>query len=174
MRSELDRVAAVARVMARHPRAEYFRARLAAAAPIEHQPSPARQPSPSVVAVERGAAGFAATSPAETGGALLPSPDDMGGPPVHPALLQYTSEALVDLGRHMAQYGIVDIETGMKEFERLHPPPEPVAGSRTNWNFFEQRDKGADSTAYRMLLKGDDEGFLRQAIPAAIESVRGR
>jgi hypothetical protein len=163
-----DRLEQVAALMARHPRAEYFRARLAAAAPIES--SPAVPPSP---AVERGAAGFAATSPAETGGALLPSPGEMGGPPVHPALLNYTDEAVVALGQFMGRNNLTDIETAMVEFERQNPPPEPVVSGATNWNFFAQRDNGAD-TAYQMLLKGDDEGFLRVSIPAAIESVRGR
>ena len=86
----------------------------------------------------------------------------------------YTDEAVLQLHRLMQQHNISDPMVAMLVFEKMHPPPEPVVSGATNWNFFDQRDSGADSAAYQLLLKGDFDGFERVAVPAAIESVRGR
>ena len=86
----------------------------------------------------------------------------------------YTDEGALQLQQFMQQHSIADPMVAMLAFEQLNPSPEPVVSGATNWNFFDRRDKGADSAAYEMLLKGDYEGFERVAIPAALNEVRGR
>ena len=90
------------------------------------------------------------------------------------ALLHWTDEGLQQLGQFMGRNGLTDIEAAIPLFERENPPPEPVVGGATNWDFFDRRDSGADSAAYEMLLNGDYEGFERVAVPAALAEVRGQ
>jgi hypothetical protein len=157
MPSRLDRVA---ERLSRDPRSRFLLEKIAAS---QNEPSPARQVSVPA-AVEGPEAALALRSPS-------PGPS---GLPVPAALLHWTDESIAQLGAFMAEHGISDPELAMVEFEKQHPPPEPVAGSRTNWNFFGRRDNGADNAAYEMLLHGDYEGFLRKSIPAALAEVRGQ
>jgi hypothetical protein len=84
----------------------------------------------------------------------------------------YTDEAVEGLEQFMEKHGIADHELAMPAFEKKNPPPEPVVSGGTDWNFFDQRDN--PESGLEMLLKGDQEGFLRKAVPAALAEVRGR
>jgi hypothetical protein len=88
----------------------------------------------------------------------------------------YTDEAVEGLEKFAAANGISDPGRAMAEFEKRNPPPEPVVSGGTNWAFFDQRTNGAASADNGLaeLLRGDDEGFLRKSIPAALAEVRGQ
>jgi hypothetical protein len=162
--SRLDQIAAQ---LARHPRAADFAKRLAAAA-IEQAPAVF-----SSAAVEpAGAPPHATASPAPGAGTRQAPREQEVIRLAREA--HYTDEGALQLQQFMQQHDISDPMVAMLAFEQLNPSPEPVVSGATNWNFFDQRDSGADSAAYQLLLKGDFDGFERVAIPAAIESVRGR
>jgi hypothetical protein len=85
---------------------------------------------------------------------------------------QYTDEAVEGLEKFMEEHGIADHELAMPAFEKKNPPPQPVVSGGTDWNFFDQRDN--PESGLELLLKGDQEGFLRKAVPAALAEVRGQ
>jgi hypothetical protein len=161
--SRLDQIAAQ---LARHPRAADFAKRLAAAA-IE------QAPVATLATVEpAGAPPHATASPAPGAGTRQAPREQEVIRLAREA--HYTDEGALQLQQFMQQHSIADPMVAMLVFEKMHPPPDPVVGGGTNWNFFDRRDSGADNAAYQLLLKGDFDGFERVAVPAAIESVRGR
>ena len=83
----------------------------------------------------------------------------------------YMDEGLDKLEAYMEEKGVADHEIAIPAFEKLNPPPEPVVSGNSRFNFFDQppQDMGLD-----LLMKGDDEGFLRKAIPSALKEARGQ
>lgn len=85
----------------------------------------------------------------------------------------YTDEGMTELEAFMEKNGVADHELAIPAFERLHPPPEPVVSGGSRWDFFGAPTEGGD-VSLDALMKGNDEAFLSQAIPAALKDVRGR
>jgi hypothetical protein len=83
----------------------------------------------------------------------------------------YNDEGITKVEDFMEKRGVADHEIAMAAFERENPPPKPVATGGTRWNFFDQRDAG--NLGLDALMKGDDDGFLAQALPAALKEGRG-
>jgi hypothetical protein len=83
----------------------------------------------------------------------------------------YNDEGITKVEEFMEKRSVADHEIAMAAFERENPPPEPVATGGTRWNFFDQRDAG--NLGLDALMKGDDDGFLAQALPAALKEGRG-
>lgn len=86
----------------------------------------------------------------------------------------YTDEGLTKLEEFMEKNGVADHELAIPAFERLNPPPEPVTTGGTRFNWFDRPQDGVSKDAMDALMRGEDESFLREAIPAALKEVRGR
>ena len=84
----------------------------------------------------------------------------------------YTDEGLGELEKFMRQHGVADHEIAIPAFERANPPPEPIVSGNQSWNFLGSPGEAAPNL--NMLYDGDEEGFLRQAVPAALVSVRNQ
>lgn len=82
----------------------------------------------------------------------------------------YDGESLGNLEKFMEQKGIADHEVAISHFERLNPPPPPSITGGNRWNFFDVQKEQPDMKA---LFEQDYDGFLNQAIPAALQEVRG-
>lgn len=82
----------------------------------------------------------------------------------------YVGESLENLEKFMEEKSIADHGVAISHFERLNPPPPPSLSSSTRWNFF---DVPKDQPELGKLFEQDYDGFLDQAIPAALASVRG-
>lgn len=108
---------------------------------------------------------------------VTPAPPELPMPPVaepqhdwdEVVRAGYYGHALRALVAFARQHGYFDPKVAMREFERLHPQAEMASGSG-GWHTA-NRDDGA--AAVGALLEGDDEAFLRVAIPNAIRQVRG-
>lgn len=85
----------------------------------------------------------------------------------------YTDEGLTQLEKFMEERGVADHEIAIPAFERANPPPEPIVTGNQSWNFLD-RNLGEAPPDIKALLDGNDEGFLANAVPAALASVRGR
>lgn len=83
----------------------------------------------------------------------------------------YNDDGIAKIEELMEQRGVADHEVAAAYFERENPPPDPVVTGGSRWNFF---DMPKDDVSLDALMKGDDEGFLRQAVPAALKDARGR
>jgi hypothetical protein len=83
----------------------------------------------------------------------------------------YSDEGVEKIEAFMEKRGVADHEIAMAAYERENPPPAPVATGGSRWNFFDQRDAG--NLGLDALMKGDDEGFLAQALPIALKEGRG-
>lgn len=86
----------------------------------------------------------------------------------------YTDDGLQKLEEFMEKNGIADHSIAIPAFEKLNPPPEPVATGSSHWNFFDQREQGVGEGAFKALMEGNDEAFLAATIPNALKEVRGR
>lgn len=84
----------------------------------------------------------------------------------------YTDEGLEKLEKFMEERGVADHEIAIPAFERANPPPEPVVSGNQSWNFLGSPGEAAPDL--KMLFDGDEEGFLRQAVPTALASVRNQ
>lgn len=82
----------------------------------------------------------------------------------------YDGESLQNLEKFMEERNIADHDVAIAYFERLNPPPPPTMSSGSRWNLFEPAKDGPDM---KLLFDGNDEGFLDQAIPAALKAARG-
>jgi hypothetical protein len=82
----------------------------------------------------------------------------------------YNDEGISKIEELMEKRGVADHEVAAAYFERENPPPDPVVTGSQRFSFF---DMPKDDVSLEALMKGDDEGFLRQAIPAALKDVRG-
>jgi hypothetical protein len=83
----------------------------------------------------------------------------------------YNVEGIGHVEKLMEERGVADHEVAAAFFERENPPPEPVSTGSSRWDFF---NIPKDDVSLDALMKGDEESFLRNAIPAAIKEVRGR
>lgn len=83
----------------------------------------------------------------------------------------YDDVGVEKIEEFMEKRGVADHEIAMAAYERENPPPPPIATGGSRWNFFDQRDAG--NLGLDALLKGDDEGFLAQALPIALREGRG-
>lgn len=81
----------------------------------------------------------------------------------------YQGESLENLEKFMEDRGIADHEIAISHFERMNPPPPPSITGGSRWNFFEAPKDAPDM---QKLLAQDYEGFLAEAIPAALRDVR--
>lgn len=84
----------------------------------------------------------------------------------------YTDEGLEKLEGWMEKHGVADHKIAAAAYERENPPPPPVETGGSSWNFFDQRDN--PESGLEMLLKGDDEAFLRKQIDTSLKEVRGQ
>jgi len=84
----------------------------------------------------------------------------------------YTDEGLDKLETWMEKNGVANHSIAAAAYERENPPPPPVETGGSSWNFFDQRDN--PESGLEMLLKGDDEGFLRKQIDTSLKEVRGQ
>ncbi len=84
----------------------------------------------------------------------------------------YTDEGLEKLEAWMEKNGVANHSIAAAAYERENPPPPPVETGGSSWNFFDQRDN--PESGLEMLLKGDDEGFLRKQIDTSLKEVRGQ
>jgi hypothetical protein len=82
----------------------------------------------------------------------------------------YNEEGIAAVEKLMEERTLVDHEAGAALFERLNPPAQPVVSGGSRWNFF---DLPKDDISLDTLLKGNDEAFLNQSIPAVLKDVRG-
>lgn len=85
----------------------------------------------------------------------------------------YTKEGLESLEKFMEERGVADHEVAIPAFERLHPQAKPVETASNRFDFFNARKHDGDE-AMKMLLEGNDEGFLATTIPQVLADVRGR
>jgi hypothetical protein len=83
----------------------------------------------------------------------------------------YDGESLANLEKFMEDKGIVDHDVAISHFERLNPPPPPSITGGSRWNFFDQPAEAAPDM--KRLYEQDYDGFLNQAIPAALREARG-
>ena len=83
----------------------------------------------------------------------------------------YNDDGIAKIEELMEQRGVADHEVAAAYFERENPPPDPVVTGGSRWNFF---DMPKDDVSLDALMKGDDEAFLRQAVPAVLKDMRGR
>lgn len=82
----------------------------------------------------------------------------------------YNDEGVEQVEKLMQQRGIADHKAAMALFERENPPPEPVVTGGSKWNFFDPPSE--NDTGLKLLMNGDTDGFLAQAIPAALNDAR--
>ncbi len=146
---------------------------------IGHEPEPA--PAPDAPAPEPVVLAGEATPPAAT------SADDPFGLGALPAALTaavdrlsrvearrklrdagYNDEGVAAIEAFMAERRITDYDQAVRAFEREHPPPDPVAVSGPRFSPV----TAPTAPDLGRLLAGDDDGFLAQALPAALG--RGR
>jgi hypothetical protein len=83
----------------------------------------------------------------------------------------HSDEGIAKLEEFMETNGIIDHGLALPAFERLHPPPEPVATGDNRWGFFDV--KTTESPDLKPLFEGRDEDFLRTQIAATLAEVRG-
>lgn len=86
----------------------------------------------------------------------------------------YTEDGLKALEDFMEKEGVASHKIAMAAYERENPPPEPVSTGGSRWDFFGAPSGDAADINLDALMKGNDEAFLQQAIPAALKDVRGR
>lgn len=84
----------------------------------------------------------------------------------------YTEEGVGQLEEFMEQNGIVDHGIALPAFERLHPPPPPVATGDNRWGFFDTQT--TENPDLKSLFEGREEDFLRTQIAATLADVRGQ
>lgn len=86
----------------------------------------------------------------------------------------YTEDGLKELEDYMEKNGIADHEIAIPAFERLHPPPEPVASGNSRWDFFGPPPEGGQEAGLDALMNQNYDAFEALAIPAALRDVRSR
>lgn len=84
----------------------------------------------------------------------------------------YTDEGIDKIEKLMEERGIADHDAAAALYDRLNPPAEPVASVQHRFNPFESRGDD-EAKAMKMLLEGNEEGFLGSMIPQALADVRG-
>lgn len=78
-------------------------------------------------------------------------------------------ESIGEIEKLMHERNIFDHEAAHALYERLNPPPEPVLGGSSRFEWF---DGPRDAPDIKALWDQDYDGFLRQAIPAARREFR--
>jgi hypothetical protein len=86
----------------------------------------------------------------------------------------YTSEGVEALEKYMIEKGVVDHEVAMPSFERLHPPETLVTHSADRFDAFTGLMPTDDKDDTKLLLEGNETGFMNKRIKDTLAAVRGR
>lgn len=85
----------------------------------------------------------------------------------------YTDDGLQRLEKWMEDNEVADHRVAMPAFERENPPSEPISdGNSGRWDFFNKNDQ--EQPDIKSLMEGDEDQFMRTAIPAALTHVRNQ
>jgi hypothetical protein len=84
----------------------------------------------------------------------------------------YTEEGIGELESFMEKNGIVDHGIALPAFEKLHPPPAPIASGDNRWGFFDA--KTTEAPDLKPLFEGRDEDFTRAQIASTLSELRGQ
>ncbi len=86
----------------------------------------------------------------------------------------WSDEGISKVEKFMEERLVADHEVAAAAFERLNPEPAAVVTSSPNrFDLFATKNSGASDEASKMLLAGNDEGFLANMIPQTLAELRG-
>lgn len=82
----------------------------------------------------------------------------------------YTDDGLKKLEDFMQENGIADHEMAIPAFERKNPPQSSAVTSSNHIPFFAPENRGSEDM--KMLMEGNDEGFLNKKIHETLTDIR--
>jgi len=85
----------------------------------------------------------------------------------------YTEEGISAIEKLMETEGIANHKAAAAYHDRLNPPPPPVEPVSTRFNPFIPANED-EGKLTKMLMDGNDEGFLNVVIPKVLGESRGR
>ena len=85
----------------------------------------------------------------------------------------WSDEGIGKIEKFMEEKLIGDHEVAAAAYERLYPEPAAISPSSNRLDMFSMKNVRADTDeSTKMLLSGDDEGFLSRMIPQTLAEIR--
>lgn len=84
----------------------------------------------------------------------------------------YSDEGIGKLEEFMEKNGILDHGLALPAFEKLHPPPTPVATGDNRWGFFDA--KTTEAPDLKPLFEGRYEDFVDTQVAATLAELRAQ